>query len=120
MPTILDNRTSLDQTIKIFDSFYSVNMIVDPSKFDIVYGYFTSVCNTKKIAANFTAFLFRIAQETQIDVLDLLEQIQGTDNKLQMTKVLIYYLNSLKSKECLYGVGSTVKPNLPIARNIVI
>lgn len=120
MAKIIDNRTSLDQTIRIFDSFYAVNMVVSPDKFDIVYGYFTNVCSTKKIAANFTAFLFRIAQETQIDVLDLLAQLQGANDKLTMNKIVIYYLNSLKSKTSLYGVSSTRKPNLPIARNIVL
>lgn len=120
MAKIIDDRISLDQTIRIYDSFYAVNMVVSPDKFDIVNGYFTSVCETKNIAANFTAFLFRIAQETQIDVLDLLEQIQGTNNKLQMNRVLAYYLNTFKSKTSLYGIGATLKPNLPIARNIVL
>jgi hypothetical protein len=119
MPRIIDNRTSIDQTIRIFDSFYAVTLTVSPDKFDIVYGYFTSVCDTKNIAANFTAFLFRIAQETQIDVLELLSQIQGTNNKLQMNKVLIYYLNSLKSKASLYGITGNRIPNLPVARNII-
>ena len=120
MAKIIDDRTSLDQTIRIYDSFYAVNMKVSPDKFDIVYGYFSSICDTKNIAANFTAFLFRIAQETQIDALELLSQIQGTANKLQMNKVLAYYLNSLKSKTSLYGVGAALKPNLPVARNVVL
>ena len=120
MAKIIDNRMSLDQTIRIFDSFYAVNMTVSPDKFDIVYGYFSGVCDTKNIAANFTAFLFRIAQETEIDVLDLLEQIQGTNNKLQMNKILAYYLNTFKSKTSLYGVGAALKPNLPVARNVVL
>lgn len=119
MPKILDNRVSLDQTIRIFDSFYAVSLTVPSDKFDIVYGYFTSVCDTKNIAANFTAFLFRIAQEAQIDVLELLTQIQGAENKLQMNRILIYYMNSLKSKASLYGIAGLRIPNLPVARNIV-
>jgi hypothetical protein len=120
MPKIVDNKISLDQTIRIFDSFYAVTLTVPSDKFDIVYGYFTSVCDTKNIAANFTAFLFRVAQEAQLDVLELLAQIQGTNNKLQMNRILIYYLNSLKSKASLYGIASTRIPNFPISRNIVL
>lgn len=120
MTKIIDNRISLDQTIRIYDSFYSVNMVVGADQFDIVYGYFTSICDTKNIAANFTAFLFRIAQEIQVDVLELLQQIQGANNKLQMNKILIYYLNTFKSKTSLYGVAAYPQPNLPVARNIVI
>jgi len=120
MASIIDNRTSLDNTIRIYDTFYSVNLIVGADQFDIVYGYFTSICDTKNIAANFTAFLFRIAQETDIDVLELLAQIQGADNKLQMNKIISYYLNSFKSKTSLYGVAAYPQPNLPVARNIVV
>lgn len=119
MATIIDNRTTMDQTIRIFDSFYSVNLIVNASQYDIVYGYFSNVCATKNIAKNFTAFLFRISQETDIDVLELLEQIKGTNTKLQMNKVMAYYLNSFKSKTSLYGIGIIPKPVYPVARNIL-
>lgn len=119
MATIIDNRTSMDQTVRIFDSFYSVNLQVGASQYDIVHGYFTSVCPTKNIAANFTAVLFRIAQEVKVDVLVLLEQIKGTQNKLQMNKLMAYYLNSLKSKTSLYGISTVPQSVYPVARNVV-
>ena len=118
MARIIDDRTSLDLTVKIFDDFYSFNMVVNGNEYDIVNGYFKSVCGTKVIAGNFTAFLFRISQETGIPVLDLLGQIQGT-NKLQMNQVISYYLNSFKSKTSLYGVSTVPQSNQPVARNIV-
>ena len=118
MARIIDDRTSTDLTVKIFDDFYSFNMVVNGNEYDIVNGYFKSVCGTKVIAGNFTAFLFRISQETGIPVLDLLGQIQGT-NKLQMNQVISYYLNSFKSKTSLYGVGTIPQSNQPVARNIV-
>lgn len=120
MATIIDNRISTDQTIRIYDSFYAVDLVVPPDTFDIVYSYFVGVCDTPNIAANFTAFLFKISQETKIEVLELLAQIQGANNKLQMNKILAYYLNSFKSLISLYGVASVLQPNLPIARNIVL
>lgn len=119
MPTITDNRTSVDQTVKIFDSFYGINLVVNGSEYDIVYGYFTSVCATRKIAANFTAVLFRIAQESGISVLELLRSLQGSSNKLEMNKILCYYLNSLKSKTNLYGISIIPLANQPAARNVV-
>ena len=118
MARIIDNRTSTDLTVKIFDDFYSYNMIVSGNEYDIVNGYFKSICDTKVIAGNFTSFLFRISQETGIPVLDLLGQIQGT-NKLQMNQVISYYLNSFKSKTSLYGASTVPQPNQPVARNIV-
>jgi hypothetical protein len=118
MPQILDTRTSLDQTVRIFDSFYAFDLQVNASDFDIVFGYFRTVCATQNIAANFTAVFFRIAQETGIPVLELLSAIQGT-SKLQMNQVISYYLNSFKSKTSLYGVAVTPPPNQFVARNIV-
>ena len=118
MARIIDERTSTDLTVKIFDDFYSFNMVVNGNEYDIVNGYFKSVCGTKAIAGNFTSFLFRISQETGIPVLDLLGQIQGT-NKLQMNRIISYYLNSFKSKTSLYGVSTVPQSNQPVARNIV-
>lgn len=119
MAKIIDNRTAMDQTVRLFDSFYAVNLIVNASQYDIVHGYFLNVCATKNIADNFTVVLFRIAQETRIDVLELLSQLQGTSTKIQMNKVMAYYMNSLKSKTSLYGIGAVLQPNQPVARNIV-
>lgn len=119
MPTIYDNQKNLDQTVRIFDSFYQKSLIISAGDFDIVYGYFSDVCDTKNIAANFTAVLFRIAQETGTNVLDLLSIIKGTNNKLQMNQIICYYLNSLKSKTSLYGVGIIPQANQPVARNVV-
>ena len=120
MPTFVDNRDSVDRTVVIFDRFYSSNLKVNASEFDVVYGYFSSISSTKQIAANFTGFLFRIAQDSGIPVLTLLQEIQGSDNKLQMNRKLCYYLNSFKSKTSLYGVGVVPKPNQAVARNVVL
>lgn len=120
MANILDSRTSLDQTVRIFDSFYAFDLRVNASEYDIVRGYFISVCETKNIAENFTAVLFRISQETGIPALDLLGAVKGTDNQLQMNQVINYYLNSFKSKTSLYGISIVPQPNIPVARNIVL
>jgi len=118
MPQILDNRTSLDQTVRIFDSFYSFNTIINGAEYDIVRSYFVSICDTVNIADNFTAVFFRIAQETGIPALDLLDQLKGK-KKMEMNQTLAYYLNSFKSKTTLYGISIIPRPNLPVARNIV-
>ena len=111
MPQILDTRNTLDNTVKIFDSFYAFDLSVNADQYDIVHGYFTSICN-------FTAVFFRIAQETGLNVLDLLDQIKGT-KKMEMNQVMAYYLNSFKSRTSLYGIAVEPKSNQPVARNIV-
>ena len=119
MSKIFDTRSQMDQTVRIFDSFYAFNVKVNASEYDIVNAYFTSVCATRNIAGNFTAVLFRIAQEENINVLTLLSYIQGTNNNLEMNQIIAYYLNGLKSKTSLYGISNTPAPNQTIARNIV-
>ena len=119
MARILDARTQLDSTVRIFDDFYTFDLVVNGNEYDIVHGYFVLVCDTKQIAANFTAHLFRISQQTQVPVLDLLNYIKGLNNKLEMNTVITYYLNSFKSKTSLYGIAVVPKSNQPVSRNIV-
>lgn len=118
MAKILDNRNTPDQTIRIFDSFYAFEAVVNGSEYDIVFGYFKNICATKQIAENFSAALFRIAQESGISVMDLLAAIKGKNN-LQMNQIISYYLNSFKSKTALYGVATIPRPNQFVSRNII-
>ena len=108
----------IKQHLPIFDQFYNFDLVVSGSEYDIVHSYFISVCDTTQIADNFTVYLFRIAQETKVPVLDLLENIQGR-NQLEMNVFITYYLNTFKSKTALYGIGSIPQPNQFVARNVV-
>ena len=119
MARIIDSRTAIDRSVQLLDSFYSTNVKVNADQFDIVHGYFTKICSTKTIADNYTAMLFMISTQAGIDVLSLLKELKNTTNTLQMNKTICYYLNSLKSKATMYGVGTTLKSVLPVARNIV-
>ena len=120
MPRIIDDKSSLDRTVRIFDSFYQSNLQVNASEYDVVHGYFVSVCETKNIADNFTTVLFRIATQTGVSVLELLDELKGTSGSLQMNKQICYWLNSLKSKTSLYGVSVIPQPVVPVARNVVL
>jgi len=120
MARIHDTRTQLDSTERIFDDFYAFDLVVYGYEYDIVRGYFVSVCETKQIADNFTVNLFRISQQTQVPVLDVLNYIRGLNNKLEMNTVITYYLNSFKSKTALYGIGTVPQPNQNVARNVVL
>lgn len=119
MAKIIDSRSHLDQTVKVFDEFYGFNLVVNGDEYDVVHSYFVGVCSTKQIADNFTVYLFRISQETDIPVLTLLNYIKGLE-KMEMNAVITYYLNTFKSKTSLYGFGVLPQPNTPVARNILI
>ena len=110
---------TVNQTIAIFDSFYNLNLVVSATEYDVVYSYFKGVSKNTTIAGNFTVVLFRIAQDGNYNVLDLLAIIKGAGNKLQMNKVICYYLNTFKSKASMYGVSNVPKPNQAVQRNVV-
>jgi hypothetical protein len=111
----------LDKTVKIFDGFYNNELVISANQYEVVLSYFKDVCATVEVAENYTAVLFRIAQETDIDALTLLDEVKGgTNNNIQLTQVMAYYLNSFKSKTSLYGISIIPKPVQPVARNVVL
>lgn len=118
MPRILDSRNALDDTVRIFDDFYSFDLVINASEYDIVYTFFSSINDNEAISKNLTVYLFRISQITGVPVLDLVQNMRGL-HKLEINKLMAYYLNTFKSKTSLYGVAQLPLPNQPVARNIV-
>lgn len=120
MPLIYTQQESIDNTVKIFDNFYNINLTVPTNQYDVVRSYFKGVCTSQRTAENFTAFLFRVAQESGIDAIELLENIKGANTTLDLNQTMAYYLNSFKSKTSLYGVAVIPRPVQPVARNVVL
>lgn len=112
--------SSADGTIKLFDNFYNTQLQINASEWDPVYSYFYGVSKNKTIANNMASLLFKIAQEGDYNVMDLLATIQGSNNKLQMNQVICYYLNTFRLRNALYGVGNVPKPNEAAQRNVVL
>jgi len=117
--TNVENKS--DTTITIFDSFYNTNLYVNGAEYDAVNSYFYSVTGSNIIAANYAAILFRIAQEGNYSVLQLLELIKGNSaDLLQLNAIMCYYLNTFKSKASLYGVSNIPNPNQAVQRNVIL
>lgn len=117
MATINYSNPRTDQTVKIFDQFYAYETVVPVDEYDAVNSYFKSVFKTTEAAGNFTITLFRMAQQSDIPVMELLQQIQG-QTLPELTLTLAYYLNGLRSKATLLGVNASVTPNYYVARNV--
>lgn len=109
-----------DQTVRIYDNFYSQKLVVPAAEYDIVLSFFKASSKSIVVAENFTALLFKIAQEGNYNVLSLLEILKGANNKLQMNKIICYYLNTFRSRAALYGIGIVPKPNQAAQRNVVL
>jgi hypothetical protein len=114
------NNASVGTSITIFDSFYNNDLIINAADYDIVYSYFVGITGNKIIGANYATLLFRIAQQGNYNVLQLLQIIQGTGNLLQLNSVMCYYLNTFRSKVSLYGIAQIPNPNQAVQRNVVL
>ena len=109
---------STDTTVKVFDQFYNLDLVVNADQYEIVYSFFKNYTSNISTAKSFTQTLFRIANETQINVLDLLKTFQGSD-KMKITLTMAYYLNNVSNQTVLFGVNNVVVPNEIVQRNIV-
>lgn len=119
MPTIFTNN-SVDQTVRIFDSFYNLNTDVNANEYELVQAFFNGVCETQQQANTFTAFLFRVSTESGIPSIELLEEMQSMkSDRVLLNQFLIFYLNKYRPKTNLYGIGTIPSPVLPVARNVV-
>ena len=117
MTTINAINPKIDQTVRIYDQFYNYAENVPAQEYDIVLSYFNTVFNTAEQAQNFAVAIFRVAQESGVDALTILQQIQGTTGP-QLTANLCYYLNSVRSNATLLGVLQPAAPNFWAARNV--
>jgi hypothetical protein len=115
---MLSNASRLDKTVRIFNEFYSFDTLVKSNEYDVIKSFFLSVTKDDQIADNFTVFLFKISQETGINVMELLTQLDG-NSEIDINKIVAYYMNSFKSKTSLYGVAQIPQPNMSVYRNVI-
>jgi len=118
MSSINNTNFNLDQTVRVFDSFYEYDVNVPSAEYDVVYSYFRREMTSALSAGNFTVSLFRIAQETSIPALTLLKEFQGQGG-INLNVNLAYYLNSIRNRATLLGVGTPVQSNFYAARTIL-
>ena len=119
MSTVHYSNPNTDLSVRVFDNFYSYDVNIPADEYDVVHTYFLSVMSTRQAAGNFTVSLFRVAQDTGINPLTLLKEFQGL-NGMNLSASLAYYLNSIRSRATLLGVGTPVTPNFYQARNVLV
>lgn len=118
MSTVNYTNPNVDLTVRVYDQFYDYDANVPAAEYDVVHTYFLNTMTTKQAAGNFTVSLFKIAQDTGIPALTLLAEFQGL-NGTNLNASLAYYLNAIRSRATLLGVGVTVVPNYYQARNVL-
>ena len=109
---------AVDSTVKIFDQFYNLDLVVNADQYEIVYSFFKGYTSSIATAQSFTTTLFLIANQTQSNVLELLQTFEGSD-KLKVSLTMAYYLNSVSNKTVMFGVNNVLVPNNTVQRNIL-
>lgn len=116
--TINATNFNLDQTVRIYDQFYNYEANIPANEYDVVYSYFRKTMTSTQSAGNFTVSLFQISEGTGIPALTLLQGFQGLD-RVRLNVNLAYYLNQIRNRATLLGVGVPVTPNFYAVRNVV-
>lgn len=110
---------SIDNTVKIFNSFYDIDLAVNANEFEIVNSFFSEKITDSKLAKSLTESIFKISTITNINSLELLKTFESND-QLSILVNMAYYLNSINdNKTVMYGVNSLLAPNEKVQRNIV-
>jgi hypothetical protein len=109
-----------DKSIRVYDKFYNFDIVVNASEYDIIRSYFFDLSNNADVADNFTVMVFRIANLSDIQPLEIYKQMKSSTTKLEVTAMMAYYLNNLKTKTSLYGIGVNPIPNQTVQRNVVL
>jgi hypothetical protein len=118
MATINYENPNLDQTVRVLDAFYEYDVDVPAAEYDVVNSFFKSIMTTRLAADNFTVSLFKVAQDTKIPALTLLQAFEGVSG-MNLNVSMAYYLNTIRNRATLLGVGVSVTANFYAARNVV-
>jgi hypothetical protein len=119
MSSINELNPNVGKTVKVFDSFYEFSINVPAAEYDVVYSFFAKQMKNKTAAESFALSLFRVSQETQINALTLLSQFEGNANGMALDVQMAYYLNLVRNRATLLGVGTAVRPNFYPARAVL-
>ena len=118
MSSINYTNYNIDQTVRVFDTFYDYDVDIPVGEYDVVNSYFKSIMTTRLAADNFTVSLFKVAEDTGVPALTLLQGFEGTAG-MNLNVTLAYYLNTIRNRATLLGVGVPVTANFYAARNVV-
>lgn len=118
MATVNITKNNLDSTVKIFDTFYNSELVINVNDFERVRAFFKAHSDDIAIADQFTASFFQIQANYNISVEDLLTKFETVGDPLSVDQTIAYYLNGLRSKSTLVGVSVLQSPNQYAARNV--
>ena len=109
----------MDNTVRVFDEFYDVDLSVSANDYEVVYAFFRENTSNVSAARNYAETLFRVSAVTGVNVMELLDSFRGADS-MKITLTMAYYLNSIGNKNVMYGASNLLPPNAIAQRNVIL
>ena len=87
------------------------------NQYDYGFSFFRKTMKDDSAAGNFTDSIFQISKQADIPITDLLQSLKNKD-EIEMTSIVSFYLNGIRSASTLLGINNVVRPNFYAARNV--
>ena len=107
-----------DKTKRIYDKFYNFDVVVNASEYDVIHSYFFDLTKSADVADNFTVMVFRIANLTDTQAMEVFAELKTSRNSLEVNAMMAYYLNNMRNSATLLGLAQPTQPNFYAVRNI--
>lgn len=102
-----------------FNGAFYQSVPVDQNLYDLVYGYFFSITNSKESADVLTQTLLTVSYNSKINALDIIDEFKKSSNDSELKKLMIAVFNTNKDSTNKLGYSSGTTTNKWVARNIV-
>jgi len=93
--------------------------VLNGNDWDVVYSFFKKAMKDEKSAEEFALAIYQIGKDTNTSPLEIISTMKGKDG-LELSSILSYYMNGIRSTSTLLGVTNNQKGNFYAVRQVVI
>jgi hypothetical protein len=104
---------------QFFSNYYTQVDSVDPAHFDIVRGFLVGKNFDASTVDNLVISLLEVAKEQDLSIPDLIAQLDGLQDTLQLNTLLSLLLNTTRNRTSVLGFEQTTLVSNNISRTIL-
>ena len=104
---------------QFFNNYYTNVDSVNPAHFDIVRGFLVGKNFDASTVDNLVISLLEVAKEQDLSVPDLIAQLDGLEDTLQLNTLLSLLLNTTRNRTSVLGFEQTTAVSDNISRTIL-
>ena len=104
---------------QFFSNYYTQVDSINPAHFDIVRGFLVGKKFDESTVDNLVISLLEVAKEQDLSVPDLIAQLDGLEDTLQLNTLLSLLLNTTRNRTSVLGFEQTTAVSDNISRTIL-